>query len=110
VRWLRNPALHPLPALLLLLFALFLRWLWGDGPDTPGVQREGLKPLACWITLLGVASYWITLALARAGMLHFGGDFAMRRPTAGDLEVAELLLRAVSLLLAYGAPLLLWWA
>jgi hypothetical protein len=110
MRSLRNPAVHPIPALLLLLLALGLRWASGPSPETPGVQREGLLPLACWLTLTGVASYWLTLVLSRAGLLHGRGGFAMRTPTGAELQVAELLLRAVSLLVAYGAPLLLWWA
>jgi hypothetical protein len=109
MRWLRHPYVRPLPALALLLVGLGLRWLAGDGPETPGVQREGLRTLACWLTVTGAVSYWVTLLLARAGMLHFGGSLSMRTPSQGELAVAELLLRGASLLIAYAAPWLLLW-
>jgi hypothetical protein len=106
---LRNPYARPLPALLLLAVALGLSLLCAGEPDGAEARRQGLRELACVIGVFGAATYWATLLLARAGLLHYGRSYAMKEPTEAELAVAELLLRGLGLLLAYGAPLLFFW-
>ena len=106
---LRNPYARPLPALLLLAGALGLSLLFAGEPGSDEARRQGLRELACAIGIFGAVSYWATLLLGRAGLLHHRGSFAMKAPTDAELAVAELLLRGLCLLMAYLAPLLFFW-
>jgi hypothetical protein len=106
----KNPSLRPLPALVLLLLGLLLHAAFGPAAPSPDVRREGLVELACWISLLGMTTYWCTLGLERQGLLHFGGHLAMRSPSGAEVAVAALLLRGLGLLAAYGGPWLLLYA
>jgi hypothetical protein len=109
VSWLRNPYARPLPALFVLAVVLSLSLLFAGEPSNEETRRQGLRDLACAIGVGGAICYWGTLLLGRAGLLHYGGSFAMKEPTPAELAVAELLLRGLGLLMAYLGPLLFFW-
>jgi hypothetical protein len=99
--------LWPLPALLFLGLVLpFSPALW-VAPITAR-KNWSVAELSLACSAAGTLLYWLVLLLSHFGLVHTGGSRmqGMREPSAGELRLAELGLRWICLLLAYGGPLL----
>lgn len=99
--------LWPLPALLFLSLVLpFSPELW-TAPLT-GRKTWSQAELALVCSGAGTLLYWLVLLLVHFDLLDLHGSRmqGMREPTASELRLVQVGLRAICLLLAYSGPLL----